>query len=229
MTSPAYPDWRHDIAVRFRSRWWLKALGIGVAISVFMCAYFALLRHPQFAVTVIPRTPPDHWIAFTPWAIVPYASLWLYIGIVPSLLQLRGEMAPYVVSALAVSVIGCGIFYFWPTVIAAAPIDWSPWPAVALLKSADATGNACPSLHVAFAVLTGIWLAWLLRRVGAPRWPHVINVVWCLLIVWSTVAIRQHVMLDVAAGAALGGVIALATLLVWQTIRRLPVGAAGDL
>lgn len=220
MSSPAPTNWRHDIGARFRSRWWLKTLGIGVAITVFMCVYFALLRHPQFAVTVVPRTALDHWIAFTPWAIVPYISLWFYIGIVPSLLKLRGEMAPYVMSVLAVSVIGCGIFYFWPTAIPEAPIDWSLWPAVALLKSADAAGNACPSLHVAFAVLTAIWLSWLLRRLHAPRWPHVINVVWCLLIAWSTVAARQHVMLDVGAGAVLGGVIALAQLGVCRTWAR---------
>lgn len=216
MSAHPQPDWRHELVARFRSRWWLKTIGIGVAITAFMCAYFALLRHPQFAVTVMPRTALDHWIGFQPWAMAPYVSLWLYIGIVPTLLRLRGEMAPYLMSVIAVSVIGCGIFYFWPTVIPVASIDWSQWPAIALLKSADAAGNACPSLHVAFAVLTAIWLAWLLRRIGAPRWPQIVNVFWCLLIAWSTVATRQHVMLDVEAGAALGAAVTLATLLAWR-------------
>lgn len=220
MTVHVQPDWRQEIAARFRSHWWLKVIGICVAVSVFMCVYFTLLRHPQFAVTVMPRTRVDDWIGFEPWALVPYVSLWFYIGIAPSLLYVRSEMAPYLVSAITVGVIGCGIFYFWPTVIPASSINWSPWPVLAFLKSADAAGNACPSLHVAFAVLTAIWLAWLLRRVGAPRWPHLINVAWCLLIAWSTVATRQHVMLDVEAGAALGTLVALLQLGAWRLWSR---------
>lgn len=216
MTMQRPTDWRHAIVARYRSRWWLKTLGVCVAISIFMCAYFTLLRHPQFAVTVMPRMPLDRWIGFTPWAMLPYASLWLYIGIVPALLYLRDEMTPYVVSAVTVSVIGCGIFYFWPTATPVAAIDWSRWPAIRFMKSVDATGNACPSLHVAFALLTAIWLGWLLRRIGAPRWLHAVNSLWCLLIVWSTVATRQHVMLDVEAGAALGGAVTLATLFAWR-------------
>lgn len=220
MSAHQQPDWRHELDARFRSAWWLKAIGICVAITVFMGAYFALLRHPQFAVTVVPRTALDHWIGFTPWAMVPYVSLWLYIGIAPSLLHLRGEMAPYLVSAITVGVIGCGIFYFWPTVIPPSSIDWARWPMIAFMKSVDAAGNACPSLHVAFAVLTAIWLGWLLQRIGAPRWPHVVNVAWCSLIVWSTVATRQHVLLDVEAGAVLGALVTLATLFAWQHNRQ---------
>lgn len=220
MSTHPQPDWRHELGARLRARWWLKTLGICVAITGFMFVYFALLRHPQFAVAVMPRTALDHWIGFTPWAMVPYVSLWLYIGFAPALLRLRGEMAPYLVSVIAVSVIGCGIFYFWPTVIPVTLIDWSRWPALAFLKSVDAAGNACPSLHVAFAVLTSIWLAWVLQRIGAPRWLHGINLVWCLLIIWSTLATRQHVMLDVEAGAVLGAVVSLVTLLAWQTWQR---------
>jgi membrane-associated phospholipid phosphatase len=72
------------------------------------------------------------------------------------------------------------------------------------LKNLDAGGNACPSLHVATAVFSGIWLHRLLRRFGAPSWMPVINGVWCAGIVYSTIAIRQHVALDVLAGLALG-------------------------
>jgi membrane-associated phospholipid phosphatase len=39
-----------------------------------------------------------------------------------------------------------------------------------------------------------------------------LNVVWLLLIVHSTIAIRQHVVLDALAGAVLGGAFAWAAL-----------------
>jgi len=81
------------------------------------------------------------------------------------------------------------------------------------LKNIDASGNACPSLHVATAFFTGIWFQHVLRRFSAPRWVLVINWAWCVAIVYSTVAIRQHVVVDAAAGLLLGGVAAALSLL----------------
>jgi len=95
-------------------------------------------------------------------------------------------------------------FYFWPTAVPAAHIDWAQYPGVDFLKSMDASGNACPSLHVATAVFSGIWLHHLLRRFGAPLWILLFNGVWCIGIVYSTVATRQHVAVDVLAGLMLG-------------------------
>ena len=80
--------------------------------------------------------------------------------------------------------------------------------AIAFLKSRDLALNACPSMHVAFAVFSAPWLARALREMHAARWLHVLNVAWCLAIVWSTIATRQHVFIDVVCGALLGGAIA---------------------
>lgn len=212
MNTRAQIDWRYQLMARLRSNWWLKAIGITAYITVFMFVYFALLNYPQVAVTVVPLQPLDRWVGFVPWAVVPYASLWLYIGLVPGLLSLRDEMGWYVIAVTLLCLIGCGIFYVWPTVVPVFPVDWARWPMLDMLKSVDAAGNACPSLHVAFSVLTAVWLCGLLRSVGAPRWLHGINVVWCLLIIWSTMATRQHVALDVEMGALLGGALALCSL-----------------
>jgi len=68
----------------------------------------------------------------------------------------------------------------------------------------DAAGNACPSLHVATAVFSGFWLHWLLPTVGLGGRTRLTSAVWCTAIAYSTMATKQHVALDVAAGAALG-------------------------
>jgi membrane-associated phospholipid phosphatase len=68
----------------------------------------------------------------------------------------------------------------------------------------DASGNALPSLHVATAVFSGIWLHHLLRRFGAPPWILILNWAWCTGIVYSAMATRQHVAVDVLAGLVLG-------------------------
>ena len=46
----------------------------------------------------------------------------------------------------------------------------------------------------------------MLADVGAPRWLALINVCWCVGICYSTLATKQHLLIDVLAGAALGGV-----------------------
>lgn len=219
MTPQASSHWRHEATARLRSHWLLKSIGIAVSITAFMCAYFALLNHPQFPVRVMPLQSIDRMVAFVPWAVVPYASLWLYIALVPGLLYLRGEMPRYVLSVTVLSVIGCTIYFFWPTAVPAFDINWSAYPLLEPLKSADSGGNAFPSLHVAFSVFTMTWLVWLLRRLRAPWWLHVGNVAWCAVIVWSTLATRQHVAWDVEAGVVLGAAVALAHICPWRAYR----------
>lgn len=203
------PGWLQQAVFRFKSHWLLKMLGTTGAITTFMMVYFVLLRHPLFPVTTIPLTPLDRLIEFRPWSIVPYVSLWLYISLVPALLLVRRELAPYLSAVILLSLIGFAIFLFWPTVVPQPDVDWSLPPSVAFLKSMDASGNACPSMHVAFSVLTALWLRRLLKRMGAPIVLHGVNMGWCLLIVWSTLAIKQHLALDMEAGAALGLAVAV--------------------
>jgi membrane-associated phospholipid phosphatase len=57
---------------------------------------------------------------------------------------------------------------------------------------------------VAFAVFSAVWFERVLRQMGASRPVRALNWLWCLGILYSTMAIRQHVFLDVIAGAALG-------------------------
>ncbi|MCD6061598.1 MAG: phosphoesterase PA-phosphatase related, partial [Moraxellaceae bacterium] len=65
---------------------------------------------------------------------------------------------------------------------------------------------------VATAFLSGVWLHHVLRRFRAPAWVLAFNWAWCALIVYSTVAIRQHVAVDAIAGLALGGAAAALAL-----------------
>ncbi|HEY4127609.1 MAG TPA: phosphatase PAP2 family protein [Gammaproteobacteria bacterium] len=194
----------HLIWLRFRDRWWLKNLGYTTYLTAFMTLYFVLLRHPLFPVRTLPLTDLDHAIGFAPWSLILYASLWFYISLVPSLFHAWSEMRIYLIQVTLLSLIGFTIFLFWPTAVPVADIDWSAHPSVAFLKAVDATGNACPSMHVAFAVLTAVWLYRLLDHVGAPLWAQLLNLAWCVGIVYSTLATKQHVAWDVYAGAPLG-------------------------
>ena len=197
-------DWKQLAASRARSHWRAICLGSTAYMIVFFAAYFWLLRHPLFHVTVMPLTALDRWIGFQPWSIALYVSLWLYVSLVPLLLQDPGELLFYLREAIILGLIGFAIFFFWPTTIPAPDINWALHPSVDFLKSVDAAGNACPSLHAAFAAMSFVWLHRLLRQMDAPVLMHAVNFLWCLGILYSTLATKQHVAIDLESGVLLG-------------------------
>jgi membrane-associated phospholipid phosphatase len=199
------PSLRAELHARIAANWWLKFFGITAFITVFFFGYFVLLRFPLFGVTVMPLTAVDRLVTFQPWALGLYVSLWLYVSLPPTLLQTRPEFYAYGWVAGALAVVGLAIFLFWPTSIPPTTgIEWSSHPGFSVLKRVDAAQNACPSLHVAFAVFSGLWLDRVLRKMPVTVFVRVLSAAWCLGIVYSTIATRQHVAVDVAAGAALG-------------------------
>ena len=196
--------WYRQAAAVIPSHVYLKSIGTTLFISLFFVAYFYLLKDPAYQTTVMPITLLDRLIGFQPLALPMYLSLWVYVSLPPALLETRRELYGYGLAMAGTCLAGLIIFYFWPTAVPAANIDWAQYPDVAFLKSMDASGNACPSLHVTTAVFSGIWLHHLLRRFGAPRWILTFNWMWCTGIVYSALATRQHVAVDVLAGLALG-------------------------
>jgi membrane-associated phospholipid phosphatase len=200
--------WPHQAWIRGLKWWPAKMIGTTFGMMLFFLGYFLVLHHPLFPVTIMPLTAIDRWVGFQPGALPLYLSLWFYVSLVPALLITRRELVSYAVTVAGMSAIGLGIFLLWPTTVYWPDAEWSQHPAFAFLRSVDASGNACPSLHVAFAVFTAVWLGRLLRQMGAGRGAGAFNWLWCLGILYSTVAIRQHVALDVLAGAGLGAAVA---------------------
>jgi membrane-associated phospholipid phosphatase len=209
---PRSGNWAAELAARFRLHLALKTVGISAFIWVFFIGYFWVLRHPAYPVTLMPLTAVDRLIPFQPAMLLPYLTLWFYVGITPALAPSFRHLIVYGVWATALCVTGLAAFYFWPTAVPPRPFDASSYPGFALLQGVDAPGNACPSMHVAVAVFTALGLHHLLHSIGAPRWPRWLNAAWCVAIVYSTLATKQHVALDAAAGVLLGTTFALFSL-----------------
>lgn len=197
-----------------RRHFWIKACGATAFMLAFFAAYFHVLRHAAQASVMMPLTALDHWVAFQPMALLPYASLWVYVTIPPMLLNGLRQVVIYSLWIGALCVGGLGLFYLWPTAVPLLVLDVAVYPAFAVLQGVDAAGNACPSLHVATAVFTAFWLDHLLRELEASSVMRWLNLAWVVLIVYSTLAIKQHVVLDVIAGGA------LALLFAWPSLRR---------
>jgi len=214
MTTPC--GWRAELGLRFRELFWLKLVGTTLWTWLFFVGYFHLLRRPGLEPFVLPLTVLDRLVPFQPVMLWPYLSLWLYVGVAPGLQRGLGELLAYGVWVGALLLAGLALFYVWPTAIPPHGLDRAVHPGFAMVEGVDANGNACPSMHVAIAVFTAVRLRALLNEVGAP-WPLALaNLGWCALIAWSTLAVRQHVLVDVLAGAALGLAFA------WPSLRWRP-------
>lgn len=197
------------LVARLTACWPAKLLGPLIGLTGFFVLYFRILLHPLFPVTVMPVTAVDHLITFQPWALSLYVSLWVYLLVAPGLMTRGRDLAYFDAGVVVLALVGLGIFVLWPTVTPAPDIDWTHYPGVAFLKRMDRSGNACPSLHAAFAVFTAIWNAAMLRRAGDRGPLRILNVLWCVAILYATLATKQHVLVDVLGGVALGALVAL--------------------
>ena len=224
MTPPQAQSWVVDIGVRFRRLFALKLVGITAFTWLFFIAYFYLLRNPIHPVTVMPLTALDNLIPFEPPALFAYLSLWVYVGTAPGLQLTFTELVVYGLWIGALCLTGLGCFYLWPTQVPPLTVDVSGFPGFATLQGVDAAGNACPSMHVAVAMFTVIRLEDVLRQAGAPFALRLVNRVWFVAIAMSTLMVKQHVVLDVAAGALLGIAFALPSLR-WRPAPRRRIGA----
>lgn len=207
--SPARALHRH-----FWRLWWLKVPGCALFIWLFFQGYFLLLHYPHAQVWTMPLTWLDRTLPMQWWAWFPYLSLWVYTCLPPALMPSVRGLAYYGLAVALMSVLGLVLFYLWPTMIP--PVIRPPGTELSFLQGVDTTGNACPSLHVASAVYAAIWLQAQLRAVGAGRIWRYANHLWWVLIVYSTLATKQHVVLDVAGGLVLGGLTGWLSLMVYR-------------
>jgi len=185
-----------EVIGRLKSLPLLKTFGITAFMCAFFAGYFATLKHPLFPVRMMPETPVDDWIGYHPSLVGVYCSLWFYVLIPPALTGRPRELLRFGAVAGALALVGLAIFVAWPTKVAT--------HGTGFLKAVDLGGNACPSLHAAFAVFSAICTGRLLRRLNVPAVATVLNWLWCAGILYSTLATKQHVLIDLVAGSLLG-------------------------
>lgn len=198
--------WHTEVRRRLGRDWLVKMSGTMGSIAGFFVLFFWVMHNPPSAHTVMPLTVIDYWVAVSDQAMVLYSSLWLYISLAPALAKDRGELLSCARDAAIMATLGLTVFWFFPTTVPDFSVDWTQYPALQMLKATDVGGNAFPSLHVAFAALVAVQLKRQLSSVNAPVWVHVANMLWALGIIYSTLATRQHVLIDVLGGLLLAGV-----------------------
>lgn len=186
------------------TQFWFKMFGTMAYTLIFFVGYIYLLRHPNASTTTISTIWLDDIVGFQPAALPIYLSLWLYVSLPPMFMLTQQQIIAYGARITAPCLFAFAIFFFWPNAVPPANIDWAQYPGVAFLKNVDAAGNACPSLHVATAVFSALWLHWRFKSLHVGRALLALNIAWCIAIAYSTLATKQHVAIDVITGTALG-------------------------
>lgn len=215
MSPPSNCPWHRLLWSRFTTIWYLKALGTAAFMVLFFKGYFWVLHHPLSEPIPMPTLALDRWVPFTPLGFPAYVSLWFYVSLPSAFMPNFRELVRYGLWTAAMCVFCLALFWVFPTQVPMPDIDWAQHPELVFLKGIDASGNACPSLHVGSAVYTLMWLRHIFLQVRAPMAMRVLSVLFCVVIVWSTMAVRQHVFLDVLGGAVVG------VLFGWLSLRGL--------
>jgi len=201
---------------RVMTRWQHKAWLTAWLTFVFVPLYL-LLSHRVWQPL---WNPPLMWfdrnIPFQPGWVWAYQSLYLITGTIPWLATTASQLRRYVVSFWLVAIVGLVIFVLLP-VAAPRPQVATHSPGMSLLLIYDGPYGDFPSLHAGFLVLT---LAFGFRVMDC-RVPIVVialMLAWAAVILYATLALKEHYAIDLLAGIALA---LAADCLVWQDLPRL--------
>jgi membrane-associated phospholipid phosphatase len=176
------------------------AVSVALLVLVFVARIpYDLLNHGPAVLNL--DTPLDDLIPVVPAFVVPYVSLQPLIYLSAALFLLfRVRVFQSAALAMTATFLVSYLFYVFlqtyidrPTLTAG---DVFTRQIVAVYAS-DNPFNDFPSLHVSLSTILAIHWWRVDRRIGVPM------AVWVILIVLSTVLVKQHHVLDIAGGLAL--------------------------
>jgi hypothetical protein len=201
-------------------------LGLSVGICV---PYFTLQRVRAFPARTAPALPIDGWIAFDPGWIWTYLSIALLVPLAPLLATRRDELARYARGLALLCLVCFAAFLFFPVEGPRPDRLEEPHAMYELLVSWDRPSNSLPSLHAGLVVYSLLFAFRVLgsdvgrsARIGLG----LAGLSWGALILYSTLATRQHWAVDLPAGVLLA---ASAHALVWRDAQRAAARAGAPL
>lgn len=198
-----------------------KLLLLLILPPLFNLCYFLPQWTPLFKSRPIPTTFIDRDLPFQPGWILPYLSMYLLLPLVP-LFATRIEQLRRYTAGMAIMFVIAGVcFFLWPvhyprpTLQPDAPIFYR------LVTKIDQPVNSLPSLHAgltAFSLFFGARIFTDLSK-SLRRTLLAIGWIWAALILYGTLATKQHYLADLPPGIILAWV---SDRLAWWDARKLP-------
>ena len=195
--------------------WW------GLLLPLYLTVFFTL-EHFITTDYWATQTRLDDWIPFCEYFVIPYDS-WslMLVALGVYLLVKDAESFRRYVWFIGIAFLSASLF------CALVPNGQDLRPAVmprenfcswilAMTYAADTNTNVFPSVHIlgVMAAIAGLWHTPGLRRAWKTG-----GTAWAVLILFSTLFVKQHAVIDVLAGLAWGGVVYL-VVYVWIGRRR---------
>ena len=200
---PAWGTFARGAAERVRAHGRLKAALAAIIAFTFCVPYFLIGTYPLMPVRELPLTWLDRAVGSHPyeWVWI-YQSEYLLVNGIPWLATRREQLARYTRGFALLSIVSFTVFILVP-IRAPKPAIENPVGMYWLLQLYDVPYNCLPSLHAGMLVYT---LAFGGRVAGdlAPRSLKLLVLAWATLILYSTVATKEHYVVDIGAGVALG-------------------------
>ncbi len=178
----------------------LRRLAMMVAGWGTVGVCYTIGRIAPGAAHVLHESALDRLVPFDASAIWLYLSFFLYVPV--AYLCAPPERLPPLTRAMQCAAVLAGIvFVAWPTTLVYPLVTTDTAGAAALraLVDFDSTRNCMPSLHGALTLLCMIAVG----QRGRP-WRTAFMFAWGLAVMWSVVAARRHLAVDLAAGLMLG-------------------------
>jgi hypothetical protein len=200
---PRPPNLRARLAAQLPGK-----IGVLLGLSLGICIpYFSLQRVELFPLRRLPSLWIDAWIPFDPGWTWAYQSIALLVPLGPLLATHRDELARSRYSrGLAMLCAGAFAFFLLLPVEGPRPEVVPQHEMYQLLVSVDRASNSLPSLHAGLAVYTFLFLYQVLRTALSPRGLRIFVTAafaWTGLILYATLATKQHWAMDVPPGVLL--------------------------
>ena len=195
----------HPLALA-SAEWRLKVLLSAVLVPFFCVPYFLVQRLPLTSAWRLPPGRIEEAVGFHPEWVWVYQSAYMLLALVPWLAASTAEdLQRYARGFVLLSCIGFTCFLLLPIELPRPP-EAPATGMYGVLVSYDRPVNTFPSLHVGLSVYTVLFGVRVLgARVSSRRRRMLIGVlgIWVMAIAFAAVAIRQHFLVDLPAGALL--------------------------
>jgi len=205
---------------RLRSELKLKLI-LTVVLNLWVgVPYYCLQRHHFFPPTAMPASFCDRLIPFSEKAVWMYLSVYLLMPIGPFLMVKRQQIVRYACGIMLIGALADLVFIFRPT--------WCPRPAASgtvavyrMLTAVDNPFHSFPSLHAAFAVFSALCAGQVLRELRSNVSWRIALWLWTCLILFATLATKQHMMADIVGGSVLAFGVYICVFSQWNIILRM--------
>jgi membrane-associated phospholipid phosphatase len=175
---------------------------LGVLSIGYACLYAFTNRLIIFEPKKLQLTSFDLFLGFSPSWIWVYLSAYIFVFVCYFLSDNQEKKNEFIYSFCFLTILSNLIFFFFPTLVSRIDfslneVDGLTHLAFTILRSLDQEVNCLPSLHVGTAFL-GSYL--FLGKNSLLFW---ITFLWSVLIAFSTLYTKQHIIWDAIAGFVL--------------------------